>query len=289
MSLLTSRLFHKGGSGPLGGRCCGCLGFGHTKVFDGSFAKEFPAVTRWFMTLVHQPQFARVMGEVEMAKEPMKYDGKKSTATAAPTKESKPEQPKKVQEKAPPAAKPAAPATPEPEEEKPKDPLAALPPSKMVLDSWKRLYSNTPAAKFQEICVSGLWNGADSGTLEGFDPEGYSLCFCDYKYPEENTVNFIVMNKVGGFLQRIDYVRKHAFAVMSILKTSEGQFPIRGFWIFRGQDIPPIMKEECFDLDLYTWTKINPSDEEARKRIGSMLNEEDKIAGLENVEVKVFK
>ena len=60
---------------------------------------------------------------------------------------------------------PAAPATPEPEDEKPKeklkDPLAALPPSKMVLDSWKRLYSNTPAAKFEEICVNGLWNGAD--------------------------------------------------------------------------------------------------------------------------------
>ena len=29
--------------------------------------------------------------------------------------------------------------------------------------------------------------------------------------------------------------------------------------------------------------------QEARKRIGSMLNEEDKIDGLENVEVKVFK
>ena len=59
---------------------------------------------------------------------------------------------------------PAQPATPEPEEEKPKekpkDPLEALPPSKMILDSWKRLYSNTPAAKFQEICVNGLWNGA---------------------------------------------------------------------------------------------------------------------------------
>ena len=35
----------------------------------------------------------------------------------------------------------------------------------------------------------------------------------------------------------------------------------RGFWIFRGQDIPPIMKEECFDLDLYTWTKVEPTDE----------------------------
>ncbi len=33
--------------------------------------------------------------------------------------------------------------------------------------------------------------------FEGFDPEGFSLWFCDYKYPEENTVNYIVMNKVG--------------------------------------------------------------------------------------------
>jgi hypothetical protein len=34
----------------------------------------------------------------------------------------------------------------------------------------------------------------------------------------------------------------------------------RGMWIFRGQDIPPIMKEECYDLELYTWTKVDPSD-----------------------------
>ncbi len=46
-----------------------------------------------------------------------------------------------------------------------------------ALDSWKRLYSNTPAAKFNEICINGLWNGADvpnSPTNEhfvGFDPE----------------------------------------------------------------------------------------------------------------------
>ena len=32
--------------------------------------------------------------------------------------------------------------------------------------------------------------------FEGFDPEGYSIWFCEYKYPEENTVNYIVMNKV---------------------------------------------------------------------------------------------
>ena len=32
--------------------------------------------------------------------------------------------------------------------------------------------------------------------FEGWDAEGYSMWFCKYKYPEENTVNFIVMNKV---------------------------------------------------------------------------------------------
>jgi Elongation factor 1 gamma, conserved domain len=51
------------------------------------------------------------------------------------------------------------------------------------------------------------------------------------------------MNKVGGFLQRIDYARKYAFGAMCILKDDKGQFPIRGAWIFRGQAIPPMMVE----------------------------------------------
>ena len=68
---------------------------------------------------------------------------------------------------------------------------------------------------------------------------------------------FIHVVQVGGFLQRIDYVRKYAFGVMCILKNSEGQFPIRGFWIFRGQDIPQMMKDECYDLELYDWQKLD--------------------------------
>jgi Elongation factor 1 gamma, conserved domain len=49
------------------------------------------------------------------------------------------------------------------EEAKPKgkNPLDLLPPSKMVLDSWKRLYSNTPASQFRNIAIKGLWEGAD--------------------------------------------------------------------------------------------------------------------------------
>ena len=51
-------------------------------------------------------------------------------------------------------------AEPKPEP-KAKNPLDELPKSSMVLDSWKRLYSNTPGAKFREIAVQGLWQGAD--------------------------------------------------------------------------------------------------------------------------------
>ena len=34
----------------------------------------------------------------------------------------------------------------------------------------------------------------------------------------------------------------------------------RGLFIFRGQGIPPIMKEECYDVDLYDWTKVDHTD-----------------------------
>lgn len=32
--------------------------------------------------------------------------------------------------------------------------------------------------------------------FEGYDPEGFSMWLCDYKYIDENTVNYVVMNKV---------------------------------------------------------------------------------------------
>ncbi|CAM0910227.1 unnamed protein product [Alopecurus aequalis] len=47
-----------------------------------------------------------------------------------------------------------------------------------------------------------------------YDLEGYSLWFCEYKYQEENTVSFMTMNKVGGFLQRMDLCCKYAFGKM---------------------------------------------------------------------------
>ena len=34
--------------------------------------------------------------------------------------------------------------------------------------------------------------------FEGYDPEGFSMWMCDYKYNDENTINYVVMNKVSA-------------------------------------------------------------------------------------------
>lgn len=272
---------------------------GYTRLFDEAFRKDYPNVTRWFTTLAHQPQFNAVWGAVQLCSQPQKFTPPAKKEKEAPKKE-KAQQPKKEKE-APAKAAPAASAAADDEDDTPKpapkakNPLDSLPPSKMALDSWKRLYSNTPASQFRQIAIKGLWDGADvprsqtNEHFEGYDPEGFSMWFSDYKYPEENTVNFIVMNKVGGFLQRIDYVRKYAFGVISILKNDKGEFPVKGLWIFRGQDIPPIMREECVDLELYDWRKADLSDPEQKKLAEDMIVEEDTVAGLELVDTKVFK
>jgi elongation factor 1-gamma len=45
------------------------------------------------------------------------------------------------------------------------------------------------------------------------------------------------MNKVSGFLQRMDLAHKYAFAKMCILG-EEVPYKIKGVWLFRGQGVP---------------------------------------------------
>ena len=72
------------------------------QLFDEAFRKDFPNVQRWFSTLVNQPEFKKVMGEVALAKEALTYQAKKNDKPApAAKKESKPEPPKKESKPAP--------------------------------------------------------------------------------------------------------------------------------------------------------------------------------------------
>ncbi|KAK9836681.1 hypothetical protein WJX74_005908 [Apatococcus lobatus] len=278
----------------------------YAQLFDEAFRKQYTCVTRWYLTCVSQAPFQAVFKDASLCKTPITVkDAPKGGAPAAPgtpaqaapgnAKEQKPKAEKAAAKpKEAPAPKAAEEDEPKPAP-KPKSPLDLLPPSTMILDSWKRLYSNSPSSNFRETCIAGLWKGGDIPNspnkehFAGFDPEGFSIWWCDYKYDDENTINYQVMNKVGGFLQRIDYVRKYAFGVMCILKDDKGQFPIRGAWIFRGQEIPKIMLDECYDMELYDWRKADLSDEAQKARLEDMISEEAKIDGLEHVECKVFK
>ncbi|CAI5998052.1 unnamed protein product [Closterium sp. NIES-65] len=250
-------------------------------LWSEEFMRDYPHVQRYFFTLVHQKQFKAVIGDVEqIAKVPTEIVKWEDSPLFKLMK------PKQDDKAAAPAAAAAAPAgggegeegAPKP---KAKNPLDLLPASPMVLDVWKRLYSNTKANNFREVAIKGFW--------EMFDPEGYSLWFCDYKFNDENTVKFVTLNKVSGFLQRMDLARKYAFAKMCILGPDEGPFVIKGVWLFRGSEVPPFVMEECYDCELYEWSKVDLSDEAQKERVNAYFEEPDEVDGLKLQEAKCFK
>ncbi|KAK4254464.1 hypothetical protein QN277_009845 [Acacia crassicarpa] len=276
---LASNTFLVGHSVTLADIIMTCnLYFGFNRLMTKSFTSEFPHVERYFWTLVNQPKFQKIIGEVKQteAVPPIQSTKKpsepKESAKPKPKNEPKKE-PKKEIEK---SAEEAEGEAPKP---KPKNPLDLLPPSKMILDEWKRLYSNTKT-NFREVAIKGFW--------DMYDPEGYSLWFCDYKYNDENTVSFVTMNKVGGFLQRMDLARKYAFGKMLVIG-SEPPFKVKGLWLFRGQEIPQFVIDECYDMELYEWTKVDISDEAQKERVNQMIEDCEPFEGQPLLDAKCFK
>ncbi|CAN1126985.1 Elongation factor 1-gamma 2 [Linum perenne] len=252
------------------------LHMGFTWIMTKSFTSAFPHVERYFWTLVNQPNFKKVFGEVKQAESvPAVQSGKKPAQTkekAKPKEEAK----KEVAKPKPEAAADEEEPAPKP---KAKNPLDLLPPSKMVLDDWKRLYSNTKT-NFREVAIKGFW--------DMYDPEGYSLWFCDYKYNDENTVSFVTLNKVGGFLQRMDLARKYAFGKMLVIG-SEAPFKVKGLWLFRGQEVPQFVIDECYDMELYEWKKVDISDEAQKERVNQMIEDQEPFEGEALLDAKCFK
>jgi len=120
-----------------------------------SFTKDFPHVERYFWTLVNQPNFKKVIGEVKQA-DSVPPVAKKPAQAKEPAKPKAKEEPKKEPKKEAPKPKEEAPAEEEAPKPKPKNPLDLLPPSKMILDDWKRLYSNTKT-NFREVAIKGMF------------------------------------------------------------------------------------------------------------------------------------
>lgn len=153
------------------------------------FTAEYPHLMRYFWTVINQPQFKKIMGDgfaqatKPLGPPPAKIENKIENKTKNENKNkneksstSRPEGQRRVKKEggkkaeATPKAKvevpPPKPA-PQPEEpdveeeeevpvKKPKNSLDLLPPSPMILDNWKRLYSNTKAKDFH-LAINGMY------------------------------------------------------------------------------------------------------------------------------------
>jgi len=224
-------------------------------VLDAGFRKGWKNLNRWYLTLVHQPEFASVIGEVHLCE-------KMAVAKAAPKKEA-PKKEAAAPKKEAAAPKPkAAPKKKDDEEEeenefkeeKKKSKLDSLPKSKLDMDEWKRTYSNNGS---RDVALPWLF--------EHFDPEGYSFWYSDYKYNDECQKTFMTANLLSGFIQRLDRLRKYGFGSLAIFG-EEPKLQVAALWLFRGLEVPEEMTE-VDDYGNYHWKKLDVNSAEDKKLI----------------------
>ncbi|KAL9623342.1 MAG: hypothetical protein Q9160_002449 [Pyrenula sp. 1 TL-2023] len=212
---------------------------GFEYVFDKKFRSEHPNVTRWYETIVNQPIWKAIAEKPVMIDEAIKY--------TPPKKEAKPKEAPK--EKAAPKPKPA-PAEDEEEEPAPaapkaKHPLEALSKPTLILDDWKRKYSNEET---REVALPWFW--------EHYKPEEYSLWRVDYKYNDELTLTFMSSNLIGGFFARLEASRKYLFGCLSVFGTSNDSI-IQGVFLVRGDAAIPAF-DVAPDWESYEFKKLDP-------------------------------
>merc|ERR1712032_1043942 len=160
---------------------------------DPAFRGAFGNVNRWFTTVVNQPNAKAVLGEVVLCSKESQFDAKKFAEFSGKGDEKKEEEPKT------------------------KDPLAALPKGTFDLEEWKRFYSNND----EDDSIKWFW--------EHFDAEHYSIWRSDYKFNSELTMVFMSCNLVGGMFQRLEKMKKNAFA-SAILFGENNNSSISGIW-----------------------------------------------------------
>ncbi|KAL2844626.1 hypothetical protein BJX68DRAFT_242718 [Aspergillus pseudodeflectus] len=207
-------------------------------VIDKKVRSDYPAVTRWFQTIVAQPAFKAVVENPVLIEEAIKY--------TPPKKEEKPKK------EAAPAA--AAPAEEEKPEKKPKHPLEALGRPTLVLDEWKRQYSNEDT---RSVAMPWFW--------QNFNAEEYSLYKVDYKYNDELKLTFMANNLIGGFHARLEASRKYLFGCQGVYGVNNACV-IKGVFMVRGQDALPAF-DVAPDYESYDFIKLDPSSEADRKYV----------------------
>ena len=254
----------------------------YKQVLEPTFRAPYGNVNRWFTTLINQPQFKNVIGTVELCAKMAKFDAvkfaqlnpkKQKESKGKPAKEEKKkETPKKEKKKEEKVDEDDVPKEPK------KNPLAGLPETTFNFDEFKREYSNKDTIT---EAIPYFW--------KHFDKENCSIWYCEYKYPEELKMIFMSSNLVSGMLQRIEGLRKVAFASMLIIGENNNT-TISGVWVFRGQKLGFELSEDFqIDSESYDFKKLDPDSEKDRKVVDTYFSWEGDFGGKEVADGKIFK
>ncbi|XP_033647106.1 elongation factor 1-gamma-like [Asterias rubens] len=250
----------------------------YKNVLEPQFRAPYTNVNRWFNTMLNQPEFKAVLGEVQLCTKMAQFDAKKFAELSGKgdkkkddkkesKKEKKAEKPKaeeKAASEAPPAPK--------------KDPFADLPEPSMDLDAFKRCYSNRDTLT---VSVPYFW--------EHFDKEQYSIWKCEYKYPEELKKSFMSCNLINGMFQRLDRIRKHSFAVC-IIFGKDNDSTISGIWFWRGHNLIFERSEDWqVDSESYNFTKLDVDAPATKKMVAEYFACEGEFDGKKVLDYKIFK
>jgi elongation factor 1-gamma len=213
----------------------------------------FPQLTQWFVRLANESQAIKAFGRTLLCKTPLKPTKveKKKEAKKEEKKEAKKEEKKEVKKEKKEGE--------EEEEEKPKkkkqNPLDILPPSSFVLDDFKREFLNS---KDKPGVLKEFWNKIDLN--------GYSFWFMQYqKLASEGKILFKSNNSSSFFLQKLDSFRKYSFSVHGVYG-EEGNYEIRGVWMWRGVEIPEEVKSHD-SFPYMTIKQLDPKSESDRQLI----------------------
>jgi len=285
--------------------CMANLLMPYKMVLDPEFRAGFNNVTRWFLTMVNQPQVKKVIGDFALCTKMATFDAKKfaefsgkgagkkeGKGEKTPKAEKAPKQEKTPKEKTPKKEeKPAAEPEEEPAPKKEKDPFVNHPKSSFIFDEFKRVYSNED---IKTKAIPYFW--------ENLDKENYSIWMCEYQYPDELALTFQSENLISGMYQRLDKLNKNGFASMALFGKSRNS-QIQGLWVWRGKDLVFKLSDNWqTDYEIFDWHCLDLEAESTKKRVEDFFLHEDTLtyqpiaagkydhkAGLELHNYNIFK
>lgn len=264
--------------------CALTLKSAYENVLTPEWRAPFPHVNRWFMTIVNQPGVKSVIGGVTLCVKEAQFDAKKYAEVSGKAKKESVKKDKPKKEVAPKKEKKAAPApaAEEPKKEKPSDPWADAGKFTLDMDAWKRFFSNNG----EQESLDHFWT-----LITPEVKEHYSLWYGDYKYADELTMDFMAANLVGGMFQRIEKLRKHAFA-SCVVGGSTRDLNITGLWFWRGQTLAFERSQDwMIDYEVYEWKKLDWDAPETKALVSAYWkwDESQKFGGKAFNEAKIYK